>query len=86
MVPQNGWFIIENLIKMDDLGVPFHMCKSHTNWKLDVQRQTGNVDMIKTSDGSCEAWFTALHVLQKHVNECSMIYKCSTSTSQSYYV
>ncbi len=45
-VPQNGWFIMENLIKMDDLGEPlflsyfwFHPLgfkaspKHHTNWK-----------------------------------------------------
>ena len=30
-VPQNGWFIIENLIKMDDLGAPAYVFLDNTS-------------------------------------------------------
>jgi len=38
-VPQNGWFIMENLIKMGDLGVPLLFGNTHESGQIIIFHQ-----------------------------------------------
>jgi len=61
-IPQNGWFIMKNLIKMDDLGVPL-FSETHLRQVDEVdsssrKRHRSEPSGIRVSvgDGNCHKW------------------------------
>ena len=66
VVPQNGWFIMENLIKMDDFGVPLLSETSTCLWIMLIL-------FLLVIDHLVVAWFCFYHL---YTNMVSLLKYC----------